>query len=229
VAPAAQVAPAAAVEQAGRGAAVEQAGSEGPAGAIGQPGGTQPRKGLSCWIIGAIVLAASIPVLGVVSALAIHGVRRYIAAAKTSEAKFQVSAIGRAATGSYQAGRGICASSGPAALGHGPVPANVNAVRGLKYVPSTATGVDFQTGSADGGWRCLSFSVSQPMHYQLHYNAGGNYQVPAASAEPVNGFEAAAIGDLDADGTVAKFGLAGRVVGGLPVIKPSLAIENEFE
>jgi type IV pilus assembly protein PilA len=208
---------------------VEQAGAEGPRSAAGPPGSAQPKKGIGCWLIGVIVIAASIPVLGVLSALAIYGVRRYIAAAKTAEAKFQVSAIGRAATGSYQQGRGICASSGPAAAGHGPVPGNVNAVRGLKYVPSNAAGADFQTGSADGGWQCLSFSVSQPLHYQLHYNAGGNYQVPAASALPVDGFEAAAIGDLDADGTLAKFGLAGRVAGPLPVLAPSIAIENEFE
>ncbi|MEJ7734250.1 MAG: fimbiral protein pilA, partial [Polyangiaceae bacterium] len=160
--------------------------------------------------------------------LAIHGVRRYIAAAKTSEAKLHVSAIARAAAGSYQPGRGVCASTGPDALGHGPVPLNVNAVRGLKYVPSTAAGADFQAGSADGGWRCLSFSVSQPMYYQLHYNAGGNYQVPAASA-PVDGFEAAAVGDLDGDGTLGKFALSGRVAGGAAVVTPSMAIENEFE
>jgi type IV pilus assembly protein PilA len=195
------------------------------------------KKGLSCVVIGLIVLAASVPILGVLSALAIYGVRRYLAAAKTAEAKNTVGAIGRSAAAAYETERldaegrqvrALCASRGPAAPGHGPVPRTIAAVRGMKYMPG-GSGTDFDTGTDDGGWKCLRFSVSVPSYYQYHYNQGSGYVMPSLGTSTA-GFEAAAIGDLDADGIHSKFARNGEPSpSGQLVLGTQIAIENEFE
>jgi len=199
--------------------------------------GAPAKKGLPCAVIAVIVIVAMVPVLGVLSALAIYGVRRYLAAAKTAEAKNTVSAISRSAAAAYEKerldangrpGHALCASNGAAAPGHGPVPRSLAALRGKKYMPGGA-GVDFDTGTADGGWRCLGFSISTPTYYQYHYNQGSGYLMPSLGTSP-DGFEAAAVGDIDADGVASKFARHGEVSpGGQLVLGTQIAIENEFE
>src|SRR5690349_8317320 len=87
-----------------------------------------------------VELMIVVAIIGVLAGLAIYGVRRYLSSARTSEAKNMVGAISRAAASSYEhemtasqlAGEGtmsaassyaLCASTGPDAPGHGPVPA----------------------------------------------------------------------------------------------------------
>jgi type IV pilus assembly protein PilA len=193
----------------------------------------QKKKGMSTGCIVALVLAGlSIPVLGVFAALAIYGMRRYLAASKTSEAKNTVGAISRGAEAAYErslsnegTGR-LCESEGPDAAGHGAVPRRVPA--GKKYQPSNS---DWNVGSARGGWRCLKFAMTQPHYYQYHYNKGGNFQTDNPELDDVpESFEAAAIGDLDADGKTSAFSRVGHVdSSGKLDVSTQIFIEDEFE
>lgn len=186
------------------------------------------KKGMSTCLIVAIVLAVlAVPILGTMAALGIYGVRRYLAAAKTAEAKNTVGAIARAAVAAHEREtllgdktvHRLCDSATP-------VPALVPAAK--KYQPSTAAGADFHGGTATAGWKCLRFELSMPMYYQYHYQHGSGWVAPS-NAPGESGFEAAAKGDLDGNGIHSTFSRTGRVVGDSVVVEPSIFVDNEFE
>src|SRR6185437_12390663 len=117
-----------------------------PAYPQGQPQGQPPpKKGMStCLIVGIVLAVISVPVIGVMASLAIYGMRRYLAVAKTAEAKNTVGAITRAAVAAFEREKydgmlpdgakhvleihHLCASAIP-------VPAKVPS--GMKYMPSS--------------------------------------------------------------------------------------------
>jgi type IV pilus assembly protein PilA len=199
-----------------------------------------------------VELMIVVAIIGVLAALAIYGVRRYLASAKTSEAKNTVGAIARGADAAFQrettasqlvgegassaaASHALCTSTGPDAPGHGPVPTLLTSVQGTKYQPRTADGNDFETGTTLGGWKCLKFSMSQPIYYQYHYNAGGNFRATGTGApvysDPANAFEAAAQGDLDGDTQPSTFARGGQVNAATHelVLVSQVFIDNEYE
>jgi type IV pilus assembly protein PilA len=186
------------------------------------------KKGMpTCLIVGLVLVALSVPLLGVMASLGIYGVRRYLVAAKTAEAKNTVGAMSRAAVAAYE--RETLVNGKPAnrlCSSATPVPAVVPAAK--KYMPSTAAGADFNGGSPTAGWTCLRFAQTMPMYYQYHYQQGSGWMVPAR-APGADGFEATAVGDLDGNGTTSKFSRTGRVSGGAVVVESNLFIENEFE
>jgi type IV pilus assembly protein PilA len=191
-----------------------------------QPPRPTPPKGFPVWILVLVVgVFGGIAIVGLLAALGIQGVRRYIAAAKTSEAKNAVGAIARSASAAYEKaaaerGKGREALCGSAA----PVPVAVPA--GAKYVPAAA---DFDTGTPTEGWKCLRFSIMTPMYYQYHYNRGAHY-LSQASAPGPDGFEAAAVGDLDGDGTTSLFARPGKLDGGgALILATQVYIEDERE
>jgi len=190
----------------------------------------QKKKGMSTCLIVVIVLAvAAVPVIGIMASLGIYGVRKYLVAAKTAEAKNSVGAISRAAVAAYER-ESAEAPSGPLAhqlcASATPVPARVPAA--VKYMPSAASGADFNTGSASAGWRCLKFAVTMPMYYQYHYQKGSGWVAPTNAPGP-DGFEAAARGDLDGNGVFSTFARTGKVRNGAVVLSTSLYVDNEFE
>lgn len=179
------------------------------------------------WVIVLIVVGVgAVMLLGTLGSLAIFGMRRYLAAAKTSEAKASIGAIARGARVAYEresvvgdaAVHRLCGSAVP-------VPSKVPS--GLKYQPGSG-GVDFDTGDAETGWKCLRFSMTTPIYYQYHYQQGGGYVVPSTDPGP-DGFEATAVGDLDGDGDTSIFSITGRVTGGTVVQSPTIHVENEVE
>jgi len=186
-----------------------------------------------------VELMIVVAIIGVLAALAIYGVNRYLASAKTSEAKNTVGAIARAAVAAYErqnapsallaAGGSGSAATQSLCLGATPVPAAVPG--GVKYQPNTAAAADFNSGASDTGWQCLKFSMSQPIYYQYHYTRDAN--TPGLGGSPPTfvapGFEAAAIGDLDNDTVTSSFARAGEVRGGELVVATEVYIFNEFE
>lgn len=182
-----------------------------------------------------VELMIVVAIIGVLAALAIYGVRRYLATSKTSEAKNTVGAISRAAVAAYEReaysnqllGDGatsatfmhqLCVSA----------PARVPAVppAAKKYQPDTRDGNDFNTGDQLTGWRCLKFQMTEPIYYSYHYVTGTGSGLSAAGA---NGFEASAQGDLDGNGTFSFFARGADVRNGSVVVSTEMFIQNELE
>ena len=191
-----------------------------------------------------VELMIVVAIIGVLAALAIYGVRRYLASSKTSEAKNTIGAISRAAQAAYEkervgsqdlpegtesavASHAVCASADP-------VPSGVPA--GRKYQPKTEGTIDWNMGDDVTGWKCLKFSMSQPHYYQYHYTQGpsGDATLALAFADSVpdaDGYTAGAVGDLDNDSTYSGFARTGTLNAASKELKAStqVGIVNEFE
>lgn len=177
-----------------------------------------------------------VAIIGVLAALAIYGVQKYLASSKSAEAKQSLGQIGRSAVSAYereiapseatgegsqstQASHSMCASAVPVPKG---VP------KAQKYQPSTADGADYQTGNKLTGWKCLRYEMTQPSYYQYLYTVDGS---PAAPKNPAvcgsNCFEAGALGDLDGDGDTSRFAYTGHLNTSTGQIKTSTQVYAE--
>jgi type IV pilus assembly protein PilA len=196
------------------------------------------KKGFPVWAIVLIGVAAFIVVLvPVLAALGIYGTSRYLAAAKTAEAKNTIGAIARSAVAAYEReqfedgvfGGGNAPTSHRFCGSASPVPASITAVKGMKYMPSAMPGADFNAGDAQTGWPCLKFSMTMPMYYRYQYNKGSGYLVPSIAPGP-NGFEVSAQGDTNANGTLSTFARTGTVgPDDTVVVGTTIYIDNEME
>jgi type IV pilus assembly protein PilA len=183
------------------------------------------KKGLSTGAIVAIVLSAIFVFLCVLGALAYSGFTKYVAAAKASEAKATVSAIGRAAAAAYEQEGPDPATPHALCPSAAAVPADLRQVGGVKYMSKQGPGQDWD----EPGWRCLRFRMETPQYYQYQYNQGGHYLSSVGAPGP-RGFEAAARGDLDGDGTTSLFTLTGEVgANGMLRLADGLRMEREDE
>jgi type IV pilus assembly protein PilA len=171
-----------------------------------QPPPPPPQKsGMSTGLIVVLVVfPVLIVVIGMLAVLAIYGVRKYIANAKTAEARNALGQIGKDAVAAYEADEPhrICPSASS------PVPKNQSYVSGLKYM--AAEGEWEADRATNAGFHCLKFSMMSPQYYQYRYTA-----TPAS-------FEAVAHGDLNGDGKFSTFSLSGKTVGAQLVVSPSI-------
>ena len=140
------------------------------------------KRGMPTWAIVLIVcLAASPVVLGVVAAIAIYGVRKYITNAKRAEATHVVTLLAKSVAGCATAldetgkPRGL-PESAPA------VPSDLAQVSGAKYQSSAS---DW----AAPAYTCSSFVLRDPQYFQYAYR-----RVDANHGQVI------AVADLDADG-----------------------------
>ena len=82
------------------------------------------------------------------------------------------------------------------------------------------------------GWKCLKFSVTDPIYYQYHYNAGSGYKsagLPGAPDPGATGFEAAAQGDINSNGVLSTFARGGTVLNGQLKMATQIYVNEEFE
>lgn len=167
-----------------------------------------------------VELMIVVAIIGVLAALAIFGVTKYLAAAKTAEARNSIGAIARGAVSAWErevAGNNVAflAGAGSAALTHQMCPSvtarvpTIAQIRGVKY---QTTADAFATPQ----WSCLKFTMDRPTHYSYYYvaDAAGH---AAADADATNvaianaDFLATAVGDLDGDNTNSEFALGGQI------------------
>jgi type IV pilus assembly protein PilA len=179
-----------------------------------------------------------VALIGVLSAMAIYGMRRYVTMAKTSEAKLSIGAITRLAVMAYT-------ENAPAQmLGEGTNGTTVNQVlcgtaiavpaaipHATKYQPRLSTGLDWDTGNQANGWNCLGFAITQPIYYQYLYTQGSGYIGPTLGAPNpgASGFEVTAQGDISGDGNLQTFALSGLTSGPEVKIASTLFINNDVD
>ena len=148
-----------------------------------------------------------VAIVGLLAALAIYGVRKYMTNAKTAEARNALGQISKGAQTAFDSeimegsaldpgdsigsSRRLCGDADA-------VPADVTAIEGKKYQSAESD----WGGSVDTGWQCLRFSMRGPQYYQYDYDL-----------VDTSGFDAVAKGDLDGDGELSTFTIQGRLTG----------------
>lgn len=176
-----------------------------------------------------VELMIVVAIIGVLAALAIYGVSRYLRNAKTGEARSSIGAMAKGNISFYNAEQGkttVIAEGTDAGVtrvicdtgsANRPMPATVPS--GTKFQTSQAMWSD---GAAGKGWPCLKFSMEQPQYYQYDYSATG-YNTATAT------FTAIAVGDLNGDGKTSLFTYAGSVQNGKVTMAPAIAEVNPDE
>lgn len=174
-----------------------------------------------------VELMIVVAIIGVLAVLAVYGVRKYIANAKTAEARESVGKIAQDAAGAYDREklsssavvadgsttdilRALCASATAT------VPAAIGSVQGKKYQSQPS---EWNAGSATAGWQCLKFTLDKPQYFMYGY----------ASTSTVADFTVTANGDLNGDGTPSTFQIAGAITSGRVKIAPAITETNPEE
>jgi len=165
-----------------------------------------------------VELMIVVAIIGILAVLAVYGVKKYMANAKTAEARQNLGRIGKDAASSYEGEhmnsaipkegnstdvtRQLCDSASA------PVPNGVKGnVDGKKYLSQRSDwAVDSKAGANGNpkGFACLRFELNTPQYYMYTWTATG-YNTTTPS------FVALADGDLDGNGTTSEFELDGKV------------------
>jgi len=189
-----------------------------------------------------VELMIVVAIIGVLAALAIFGVNRYLGASKSAEAKQTVGAITRAAVAAYDrdvitaevltAGTASAVNARVLCLTATTTPDAVPA--GRKSLP------DFNTGGQTDGWKCLKFSLDQPVMYQYGYGKDarpamtqGTVPTSGTNSVPLNnpGFHVVAEGDVDNNAEYSWFHRTATIIGTTKELNVStqVGIVNEYE
>jgi type IV pilus assembly protein PilA len=172
-----------------------------------------------------------VAIVGILASLAIYGVRKYIANAKTAEARNSLGQIGKDVQTSFEketmAGTVLAAGASSSVVRSLcgaqllPVPAAPSSIQGKKYQSNQANGVDWSAGAASNvGFSCIKFSMSAPQYYMYSYTSDGS-QSPTAPATGTL-FTATANGDLNGDLVLSTFQLVGTIVTGNLYVAPNI-------
>jgi len=178
-----------------------------------------------------IELMIVVAIVGILAVLAAYGVRKYVANAKSVEAR---NSLGRMANGvvigyehenmnsgvlavSSSTGftRTLCASASAT------VPASATTVKGQKYQSTLG---DWNTDAAgNSGFSCLHFTIDEPQYYLYGYGVSGTSNIG-------DSFTAFANGDLNGDGVLSTFSLTGQIGNGYVVnLAPNMVAINPDE
>ncbi len=161
-----------------------------------------------------IELMIVVAIVGILAVLAIYGVRKYLANAKTAEARNSLGQIAKDQAAEYEKesmqatvltpgnsaalSRALCGSEG------GPVPALTN-IQGKKYQSKTD---DWNKGTATSppsGFVCLKFTMDAPQYYAYSFTSSGT------TGTANDTFTATANGDLNGDGVYSTFSVTGQI------------------
>lgn len=185
-----------------------------------------------------VELMIVVAVIGILAALAIYGVRKYLNASKAAEAKQSVGQISRNATSAFERERApsqaVTEGGESDAVSHElcgtatPVPETIPV--GKKYQPQTADGTDWDVGDAVDGWPCLRFLIDQPIYYQYLYNKDASVAAPDSDAAcDTDCYEAGALGDLNGNGLPSRFARTGHINTSTGTLKASTHVYVESE
>jgi type IV pilus assembly protein PilA len=174
-----------------------------------------------------VELMIVVAIVGVLAVLAVYGVRKYIANAKTAEAKNSLGQIGKDAATAFEGERmasavldtgkatGIVRSTCGDAKA--PVPA-VDQIKGQKYQSTKADWSNADDVKNNAGFPCLKFEMTAPQYYSYDYKGGG------ASGTSTEGaaISATANGNLNGDSALSTFTIHGKIQEGRLTMAPAL-------
>jgi type IV pilus assembly protein PilA len=179
-----------------------------------------------------IELMIVVAIVGILAVLAIYGVTKYIAHTKTAEARNALGRMAQASVAFYEQehmGGGVLPQGGNATLSRAlcqssskTVPTSITSVQGQKYQSSVS---DWNVDSAaNAGFACLHFTIDQPQYYMYNYTLAGS------GGNPGDSFTGVANGDLNGDGILSTFSLAGAITPSFTVnIAPNFVEVNPDE
>jgi type IV pilus assembly protein PilA len=162
-----------------------------------------------------VELMIVVAIIGVLAALAIYGVSRYLKHSKTAEASRNLASMETGSKNAYQQ------DTDQGGNGTGPY---VHMFCGSSAkTPGTTPKAAKAKGDYTGdGWKCLKFSVNEPQFYSYTYAT--NSQTGTAAV-----YTATANGDLDGNGVESTFELAGKGGDTGDAVRTSFKITNEDE
>jgi hypothetical protein len=143
--------------------------------------------------LGAADSAMIVPVIGVLSAVAIPAFMDYMKRSKKTEASLQLNKLGKNAKRAYAETSSFPVGSAPLTP---PTPCCGQPNNHCAAVPALY--------EADPVWRALDFQIDEPTLFQYSYSSDGQH------------FVAKAIGDLDCDGVFITYELTGDALNGNP-------------
>jgi type IV pilus assembly protein PilA len=178
-----------------------------------------------------VELMIVVAIIGVLAALAIYGVSRYLRNAKTGEVRAALGAMAKGNISYFNAEQGVTSilaagTSGgfsnkicDSTSGSGPMPASVP--QGKKY-QSADSDWKAAAGSSGVGFSCLKFSMDQPQYFSYTYSASG-------VASGADKFTAIGSGDLNGDGVTSTFSYEGAVQSQKVTLAPAILEVNPDE
>ena len=175
-----------------------------------------------------VELMIVVAIVGVLAVLAVYGVRKYIANAKTAEAKNSLGQIGKDAVTAFEGERmanavlDVKASTGVVRQMCGDatatVPDNKAKIEGKKYQSEKADWSNPNDVTQNKGFPCLKFEMTAPQYYMYDYKGS----VPSGGSANNATFSATANGDLNGDGTLSTFRVNGKIQEGRLTVAPAL-------
>lgn len=176
-----------------------------------------------------IELMIVVAIVGVLAALAIYGVRKYLLNSKTAEVRNAVGQMAKDAKAAYER-ESMAAAILPA--GSSATVSNNLCLSASKTVPAAATsiaGKKYQSASSDWtvdeatpgkGFNCLHFSISDPQYYMYDYQG---------TSGAAGTFTAAGYGDLNGDTVTSTFSISGAITAGTVYVSPNFHEEKAEE
>ena len=166
-----------------------------------------------------IELMIVVVIIGVLAALAIYGVQKYVANSKSAEARTMLGRMSKDHLAVFEGENQVYAIldfGDTAAVTRALCPDVDNDIpsavpSGEKVQPTPA---DFRDAA---GWACLRTTITTPIYYQYTMTSpdqGGTFPDALDSASDGDEFTAIAYGDLDGDTTTSMFELGGEVKDG---------------
>jgi type IV pilus assembly protein PilA len=176
-----------------------------------------------------IELMIVVAIVGVLAALAIYGVRKYLLNSKTAEVRNAVGQMAKDAKAAYEresmpsdilkGGLSATVSNNLCTDASKTVPVDKAGIAGKKY-QSAATDWTADELIFGKGFSCLHFSMSDPQYYMYDYKG---------TAGATQAFTAAGYGDLNGDGVTSSFQILGAVTGGIVFVSPNFKEDKAEE
>lgn len=178
-----------------------------------------------------VELMIVVAIVGILAALAIYGVSKYMKSAKTAEARNSLGQMAKDASAAFNrekmkagvmtAGESTAVSNTLCQGATATVPDGIGKVKGSKYQSQAS---EWNADNSSKGWQCLKFSMSEPQYFLYNYTQSGG-----TLGQDGETFEAIAQGDLDADGTPSTFKIDGAIRDRTVVLSPTISESDPDE